>query len=528
MCPRERYIVCSLGSNDTEPLQNNVQNASIPSRVHSEGKTMEKPVLNIFISHRHEDNQAAVAVRDILVRYSGNQIKVFVSSDIPAGADWFECIRQQLIDSNLLLLLFTDKKLTWDWCLYEAGMFTRLEGDFYRRVICLHSPDLTPPEPLKHLQAVPGNTNEIIKFLGNLYSTNTYTQVDAPINSHLTDEELGRAASDIASYMVKKPRDVRQFSKHISLRILKPQDITPTSIPAGAAVEADGASLEIFDKLQGMWTWKDLENEALKNPDRRWLKELTNSIYRASQRSPVDPMFATFSARRGCKIYQPILYRADWEQDGSINFKILFQEETSWRMSDIPEAIAVLQTAQNMALRFRYEVLRKYMGPLTQPLKQVCLELREAIQNIEQEAASRGLLEEGKLLDAFEAPNDRSRIGAMYQDWYSIRAVLDDALTNERWDEIKGCLLKLRRYNSEFIPMAARRYEELMNKTIAGEVDPDIPNHVADSVANGSHFQRTRSAVGPRTKRRSKTSRSRSSNRRSGISSSTTISYGRR
>src|SRR5215472_9588017 len=256
-------------------------------RIHGEVKTMvPNKVLNIFISHRHGDNQAAVAVRDILERYGGNQIKVFVSSDIPAGADWFECIRQQLIDSNLLLLLFTDKKLTWDWCLYEAGMFTRLEGDFYRRVICLYSPDLALPEPLKHLQAVPGNTNQIIKFLGNLYSTNTYTQVDAPINSHLTDEELGRAASEIASYMVKKPRDVRQFSKHISLRILKPQDITPTSIPAGAAVEADGASLEIFDKLQGMWTWKDLENEALKNPDRRWLKELTNSIYRASQRSP--------------------------------------------------------------------------------------------------------------------------------------------------------------------------------------------------------------------------------------------------
>jgi hypothetical protein len=162
---------------------------------------MGTPVLNIFISHKHEDNPAAVAVRDILAKYGGNQIQVFVSSDIPAGADWFECIRKQLIASNLLLLLFTDKRLSWDWCLYEAGMFTRLDEVSYRRVICLHSPDLTPPEPLKHLQAVPAKTSDVIKFLRNLYGTNTYTQADQPINSYLTDEELGRAAGDIASYM---------------------------------------------------------------------------------------------------------------------------------------------------------------------------------------------------------------------------------------------------------------------------------------------------------------------------------------
>jgi hypothetical protein len=283
---------------------------------------------------------------------------------------------------------------------------------------------------------------------------------------------------------VKKPRDVRHFSKHITLHIPNPHDITPTSIPAEATVIADEASLDIFDKLQGEWTWKDLENEALKNPDRRWLRELANSIYRASQRSPVDPMFATFNARRGCKIYQPVLYRADWEQDGSLDWKILFQEETSWRLSDIPDSIAVLQTAQNMALRFRYEVLRKYTGLLTQPLEQVCIELREVIQNIEQEAASRGLLEKDKLVDTFEAPSDRSKLKAMYEDWYAIRAALDDGLTNGRWDDIKECLFKLRKYNNEFIPMAARRYEELMNNTIADEMNP---NRVANPVKNGSH-----------------------------------------
>ena len=433
------------------------------------------PLLNIFISHKHEDNPAAVTVRDTLSKYGGNQIQVFVSSDIPAGADWFDCIRKQLIASNLLLL-FTDKKLSWDWCLYEAGMFTRLDGDSHRRVICLHSPDLTPPEPLKHLQAVPANTNEIVKFLSTLYRSNTYTQVDEPINSHIKDDELRRAASDISAYMIKKPRDVQHFSKHITLHIRNPHDIAPNVIPPDATVIADEATLDIFDKLQGKWIWKDIETEARKNLDQRWLNELAKCIYRASQKSPVDAMFATFNARRGCKVYQPVLYRAEWEQDGSVNFKILFHEETSWRLSDIPDSIAVLQTAQNMALRFRYEVLQKYLKLLPHDLEQVTVELRDSIHNIEQEAASRGLLEQGKLTNVFEATNDRNVMAAMYQDWYAVRRFMDEALIKGQWDDVRECLLKMRHYNNQFIPLAARRYEQLMNQTVANEADVSLVN----------------------------------------------------
>ncbi|MCE3223073.1 MAG: hypothetical protein K0S58_1253, partial [Nitrospira sp.] len=73
--------------------------------------------LTIFISHKHDDAVAAMAVKDNIGRYSGDQIDIFLSStDIPAGTEWLPFIREKLAQSNLLLLLFTDSTKAWDWC----------------------------------------------------------------------------------------------------------------------------------------------------------------------------------------------------------------------------------------------------------------------------------------------------------------------------------------------------------------------------------------------------------------------------
>ena len=79
----------------------------------------------IFVSHKHEDHALAVAVQQALEGISP-KIECFVSGvSIAAGADWNHEIRSSLAQSHLLILLFTRPTATWDWCLFETGLFTR-------------------------------------------------------------------------------------------------------------------------------------------------------------------------------------------------------------------------------------------------------------------------------------------------------------------------------------------------------------------------------------------------------------------
>jgi hypothetical protein len=93
-------------------------------------------IINVFISHNHEDGEAAKTIKTTLSLYGANRLNFFLSEEITPGEDWFQWINEHLVTSNVLLLLFTDHSATWDWCLYEAGLFARLdrsEGEQNRR-----------------------------------------------------------------------------------------------------------------------------------------------------------------------------------------------------------------------------------------------------------------------------------------------------------------------------------------------------------------------------------------------------------
>jgi hypothetical protein len=439
--------------------------------------------LTIFISHKHDDAVAAMAVKDNIGRYSGDQIDIFLSStDIPAGTEWLPFIREKLAQSNLLLLLFTDSTKAWDWCLYEAGMFTRLEGDYYKKVICIHDPQSKPPKPLQHLQAVPATVDGLSKFFHDLFCETTLTQLDRPLNSYLCkrQEVLRESAEELAKALTSKssPLPPIFFGEYLSLRVADPTTILESLIPGDATVEASQRCLELFDKEAPppklkSWSWKDLEQEAKKNKDQRWIRELAKAIYRASRGNLVESIQATFCARRGGKTYRPILSGAEWGTDGSITFRVLFEEDVSWRLDDIPEQIAVLLTAQTMSIRFRYEVLKKFLPRLDDiesesAAQAACDEIRQTMQSIEEEAHSRGLLDKDTLMAAFR--DDRQTIGRMFEAWYEIKKDLFDACDKGNVTELKRCFQQLIAINSQFIPLAAKTYEAHMTMTLDEEL----------------------------------------------------------
>ncbi len=125
-------------------------------------------MFRVFVSHKHDDHTLAETVKTTIEGLSG-RIECFVSgSDLSAGTDWNTEIRSQLAKSHLLILLFTEPSRNWDWCLYEAGLFTSLGVAEDHSVVCLYRPQNALPSPLQNLQGVPVEPVLLQQFLSQL------------------------------------------------------------------------------------------------------------------------------------------------------------------------------------------------------------------------------------------------------------------------------------------------------------------------------------------------------------------------
>ncbi|MBW7990314.1 MAG: TIR domain-containing protein [Planctomycetes bacterium] len=430
--------------------------------------------VNIFISHKKEDEATALRIRDILKEFDDDEnpmIEFYLSEEIPGGEPWYDWITGKLKLSNLLILLFTDPTRNWDWCLYEAGLFDLLDGKHHRRTICLHSSATDPPDPLKHIQAFSASPKDIKKFLNQLFIDTTLTGLDKPIALWIkkAPEKLKIATEEISKLIDHKPFESEWHIKNMFIHVKNPETIQSNRIPPDAKVEATEKTLELFDKTNGQWDWKDLEEKARLREDTRWLDELAMAMKSASKGDLPKSMQALFHPLRGTVTYRPMLYRVDKLVDGSIKFKILFCEDVSWQVKDAPAKQRSLLTSLMMATRFRYELLKKYLDHdgklmMREPKDKACQEIRQVILGIEAEASSRGLLDKASLVENFKSVEDQQAVSEMLDEWYRIRGQLFDDLAKIKCDLIERHLNKLGDMNNQFLLIAVQRFQELLQE----------------------------------------------------------------
>jgi len=442
-------------------------------KVLKKGELIMSEKVNVFISHKSEDEATALRVRDILKGFDDDQnpiIEFHLSEEIPGGAEWYKWITNQLKLSNILILLFTDPTRNWDWCLYEAGLFDLMDGDHHRRTICLHSSETEPPDPLKHVRAFSAGKKDIERFLNQLFVETTITGLDKPIASWITKapEKLERAVKDISQLINRTAIECRWYTKFLVIHVKDPGTIQSGRIPPDAKVEATEKTLELFDKASGQWEWKDLEEKARTREDRRWLNELAKATQSICKGDLPEPMQALFHPLRGTVMYRPILYRVDKLADGSIKFKILFCEDVSWQIREAPAEMQSLLTLLVMTTRFRYELLKKFLDQngkliIKRPADEVCQEIRQVILCIETEALSRGLLDKASLVHVFKTEEDRQAASKMFDEWYGIRGKLLDDLTQNNCDSVEQDLNKIAEMSNKGLLMATQRFQELLD-----------------------------------------------------------------
>jgi hypothetical protein len=281
----------------------------------------DNDVFTVFISHKHEDHALAVTVKDALEALSPGHVDCFVSGvDITAGMDWRTQIRTELAQSHLLLLLFTAPSKNWDWCLYEAGLYTRFDKVGAASVVCIFNAVDASPSPLADLQGVPADTASLRAFLEQLCRHTLALSDDwrhGALAPDVTVEELDRAASAIAGAFGRAGSASTYYPCHRLVLSLTETDDFSAGIPESAiVVESIGSTssftMSLFDLAAGTGrrTWGDLL-QAVDGHDAPWRKELDANFLRAlrEQLFPPSQEVLTAGDRRGDgRCYSVILY----------------------------------------------------------------------------------------------------------------------------------------------------------------------------------------------------------------------------
>src|ERR1700732_4216411 len=111
---------------------------------------------DIFLSHKANDAKVAGDVKKILEKWFN--AAVFLSSDarsLRGGVKWREEIHSGLKRSRWLVLLFTDARENWDWCIYEAAYFLGHHADTDSgKLTIIHPEGATAPVPIAEWQSV--------------------------------------------------------------------------------------------------------------------------------------------------------------------------------------------------------------------------------------------------------------------------------------------------------------------------------------------------------------------------------------
>ena len=287
-----------------------------------------KEPFRIFISHKHDDHDAAHNI-GLALRELDDQIRCFVSgTHLVAGTDWNAEIRSQLAESHLLLLVFTEPSSNWDWCLYEAGLFSSLSQE-EQSVVCLYRSGVGSPRPLASLQGVPLEREKVVSFLKSL-CVETWRVARkwrfGAIGQSIAPERLDKVADAIIRHFPqsRKQADVVPSLTHypchrVVLDVSGEADAL-AEIPAGAKViEGEGATstftMSLFNFTRGLRsrTWAELVS-ATNNPEGQWLKDLNKRYAAAIREELFSPSLITemplidAHSRQTRRRYRPMIY----------------------------------------------------------------------------------------------------------------------------------------------------------------------------------------------------------------------------
>lgn len=415
----------------------------------------------VFISHKQPDEASAIAIRDALAQFSGD-LEFFISGDnINAGEDWQARLRTELRDSDLLLLLFTEPTRDWDWCLYEVGLFTTLEGDVEEPVVCIYPPDGEPPSPLLSLQGVPGTLDSALSFVRSFITTTDITRRERPLNPNVTDEQITAAAEVICSQFEANIQPY--YMCHRVFLDLSGELGDAGAIPPDARIlEASEGTMALFGRLGGPQTWGELV-EAHVQEGARWLDEINRVFSDACAGRVSSTTTHTFRAYDRAHIFRPELYRVDKKGKRPTAAVVMFTQEVA------PARVGgSLFNRLRIAERYKTEVFERVRSLGHDISGDDVRSLSDAVALIRDESKTFNVFDEETLRTSFSDDATCEELLAIGRGWDDGMTSLDASIEALDTLRVREYLATLEGLNDRYRAIVATRYAELLDHHARG------------------------------------------------------------
>ncbi len=435
--------------------------------------------LSIFFSFKLEDEKIAVSVRNALLNYCPG-VNIYLSKSMTTGEEWSKWIDESITKAKLLFLFYIEPSNTWDWCLYEAGLFTGIgkKSEDQRRVICLHSEKVEAPAPMRLLKTVDTRLQSLKDFLTSFYKDTDITGLETALNPNIQESIIEGLAEDIHKLISPKKQVVTDFNycNYLKIHIDNSLDCYKSRSLGEATIESDSHTLNIFGLEAATpegksWKWSDLCKIYEENHGNEFVNNLENALYEACEGKAFEKIQSTFRSVKHDKIYRPVIDRKITYADGSMMFYVPLIEQYTEGVINENIVQGTLLRSIIMGNRFREEVVKRFIPKIhylinENDIELVCNQLKGAIINIMKESESYKLLSEDDLAKAFDTPEEKIKITKMYRRWETIFTNTMVAINNKDQNSIENQLSEMKKINTEFMALATLQYHD----TFTGKV----------------------------------------------------------
>jgi hypothetical protein len=439
---------------------------------------VSKNPAQLFVSHISEEREVAALLKEMM---EGDFLSLafFTSSDIgsiDAGEEWLPAVTGAISKAAVVIVLCSKASVQRPWVQFELGA-AWMKGVPIIPVCHSGMKVAELQMPLSRLQGVEFGTG---LGLERLYSgvARALKMRETP---QLTDlpGRLARIAKVEEGF---RRSQVQQFERYIDIVIPSPGRLDSETIPDSAVIESNDVSLQLFGFIAGVGrTWQDIVKAARRTADTRWLGQLQRCIYLASNNELFHPVQAIYHTERGS--YQPQLSKKEVLPNGACRFHVHFVETVVAPLSEVQNDFGLLATLLRLGLRFRYEVIERFQRLVKssnkQPAEERLLQLRGAIEVIENDALSRGAenIDREAVAALFERPEDQDEMVKLQDTWDEARALLFRTDPPPTAQEMSDAIACMRGINFRFMDLGTRRFHEMVHArwgTVGGGDTPPL------------------------------------------------------
>ncbi|BBO66206.1 hypothetical protein DSCA_01360 [Desulfosarcina alkanivorans] len=273
---------------------------------------MDAQKYGIFISHRLEDRNLALAVSGILRLLGNKKLEPFVCTDIPGGREWRDWIDEKIGKTDILLFLYTEESFDWMWCFYEIGLFRHPSDPNPGPIICIRNSSITSlPSPLEKYQAYEATEADVKQFLEDLLYKGTFTNGDRINPEVFANDNYALAIQDFLNAFKPSKIEKKFYAKRAVFDLGNFDQDTNDEEDNTVTVVSDPYTMEeIFLSSGKITRWQDLYEKFKKEDQAAWIDQIRETIENIKKGDAIGYVMKPFISRDHKK-YIPVLTRVE-------------------------------------------------------------------------------------------------------------------------------------------------------------------------------------------------------------------------